>query len=107
MATCCPAGHGCNAPDRGESCALELFGAAAPRDVEAAQALERWRALLEAVDRGCGERERRFRRRAFERARDRALIGLAMSTEQVPAVRKDSRRTRRRTRVPHPASRPS
>jgi hypothetical protein len=45
-------------------------------------ALDRWGALENAA-----ERERRFRRRAFERARDRALITLAMAR---PARRHDT-----------------
>jgi hypothetical protein len=77
MRWCCPPGHGCNAPGSGERCALELLRAAAKRDESAAAALSRW-AILE---RSCGRRrdgERRFRRRAFERLRDRALVGVAM-----------------------------
>ena len=42
-------------------------------------ALARWGALEAASEENCGDGERRFRRRAFERARDKALIGLAMT----------------------------
>ena len=42
-------------------------------------ALARWDALEAASDENCGDGERRFRRRAFERARDKALIALAMT----------------------------
>lgn len=42
-------------------------------------ALARWGALEAASEANCGDGERRFRRRAFERARDKALIGLAMT----------------------------
>ena len=75
MADCCPPGHGCNAPGDGEPCALTLCHAAAEQEDDAALALDRWQAL-EASSEGDGER--RFRRRAFERARNQALIALAM-----------------------------
>jgi hypothetical protein len=41
-------------------------------------ALERWRALQQAQARSSRSSEQRFRRRAFQRARDRALLKLAM-----------------------------
>jgi hypothetical protein len=75
MAQCCPPGHGCNAPGGGEPCALALCRAAAEDEKDAAIALSRWGAFEAASE----QNERRFRRRAFERARDRALIGLAMA----------------------------
>jgi hypothetical protein len=75
MALCCPPGHGCNAPGGDEPCALVLCRAAAPDEEDAALALSRWGDFEAASE----QRERRFRRRAFERARDRALIGLAMT----------------------------
>jgi hypothetical protein len=75
---CCPPGHGCNAAGGAETCALELCRAAAEEHKDAALALKRWTSLVQARERGRGERECRFRRRAFERARDRALIALAM-----------------------------
>jgi hypothetical protein len=78
---CCPPGHGCNAEGDAEACALELCRAAAAEQKDAALALKRWSSLVAARERGGrGEREFRFRRRAFERARDRALIGLALQT---------------------------
>jgi hypothetical protein len=79
MAMCCPPGHGCNAPGGGEACALALCRAAAQQEEDAALALSRWGALEAAAEDNCGEGERRFRRRAFERARDKALIALAMT----------------------------
>ena len=79
MALCCPPGHGCNAPGGGEPCALALCRAAAQEEDDAALALARWGALEAASDEHCGDGERRFRRRAFERARDKALIALAMT----------------------------
>jgi hypothetical protein len=78
MRPCCPPGHGCNAAGGAETCALELCRAAAAVQKDAALALKRWSALELARARGRGEQERRFRRRAFERARDRALIALSM-----------------------------
>jgi hypothetical protein len=79
MALCCPPGHGCNAPGGDEPCALTLCRAAARSEDDAAVALDRWGALE-----GAGQRERRVRRRAFERARDRALIALAMARRPRP-----------------------
>jgi hypothetical protein len=79
MAMCCPPGHGCNAPGGDEPCALSLCRAAARDEDDAALALDRWGALEASWQAKCGDGERRFRRRAFERARDRALITLAMT----------------------------
>ena len=73
MALCCPPGHGCNAPGGNEPCALALCRAAQDEE-DAALALSRWGAFEEAA-----QGERRFRRRAFVRARDQALITLAMT----------------------------
>jgi hypothetical protein len=56
-----------------------LCRAAAQEEGDAAMALARWDALEAASDENCGDGERRFRRRAFERARDKALIALAMT----------------------------
>jgi hypothetical protein len=78
MAMCCPPGHGCNAPGADEPCALVLCRVAAQQERDAALALDRWGALEEASEQKCDAGERRFRRRAFERARDQALITLAM-----------------------------
>jgi hypothetical protein len=78
MPWCCPPGHGCNAPDSGERCALELLRAAATSDEAAAAALTRWQILESPRTRRRGDGERRFRRRAFERLRDRALVNIAM-----------------------------
>ncbi len=100
MAQCCPPGHGCNAPGGGEPCALALCRAAAREEEDAAIALSRWGDFEAASEQG----ERRFRRRAFVRARDRALITLAMTRGRgmargapiAPAIKKGSRRSRRR-----------
>jgi hypothetical protein len=75
---CCPPGHGCNDPEGREPCALTLCQAAADEEDDAALALERWQDLEQARSSHHGDGEERFRRRAFQRARDRALIGLAM-----------------------------
>jgi hypothetical protein len=77
MAPCCPPGRGCNAPGGDEPCALTLCSAVADQEEDAALALMRWEELQRVAERERG-RERRFRRRAFERARDRALQALAM-----------------------------
>jgi len=78
MRYCCPPGHGCNAPGGDESCALSVFGSAAADDVDAATAVTRWEEWQEACQPAHSEGERRFRRRAFQRARDQALISLAL-----------------------------
>jgi hypothetical protein len=103
MAECCPPGHGCNAPSGDEPCALTLCRAAATQEDDAALAVERWQALESSAE---GDGERRFRRRAFERARDRALIGLALSARTAPiasAMKKVSERRRpaRRRHLAH------
>jgi hypothetical protein len=100
MAVCCPPGHGCNSPGGNEPCALAVCRAAAQEEEDAAVALVRWGDFEAASEQG----ERRFRRRAFERARDRALIGLAMTRGPwtasgapiASAMKKASRRPRRR-----------
>lgn len=62
-------------------CALELLRDAAGESGEAALALERWAALRRSAARaGASPAERRFRQRGYERARDKALIGLALSS---------------------------
>jgi hypothetical protein len=89
---CCPPNHGCNAAGGPEICALELCRTAAGTDRRAALALERWAMLEQARD-----GQRRFRRRAYQRARDHALVALAFRSsaaagatnhESAPAVSK-------------------
>jgi hypothetical protein len=80
MHPCCPPGHGCNAAGGAEPCALELCRSAAAVEEDAALALKRWKTFEQAREGVRGEL--RFRRRAFERARDRALIALAMAPER-------------------------
>jgi hypothetical protein len=77
---CCPPGQGCNAPNRDERCALTLCRAAAGEEGDAALALERWIAWRDACDQHQSRSELRFRRRAFQRARDRALLRLALGS---------------------------
>ena len=109
MAACCPPSHGCNAPGEDETCALTLLMAAAPGDRDAARALDRWEAFEACAERGGRERERRFRRRAFERARDRALIRRALRLGRAPTsapatdVRPHARRLRLFPRAAHHA----
>ncbi len=45
---------------------------------DASLALARWLEFERASEPGCSDSERRFRRRAYQRARDRALIAQAM-----------------------------
>src|SRR6478672_4017267 len=78
MRSCCPPGRGCNAPGGGEPCALELCREAVAQEPCAALAVSRWGAWLRASELGGTKRERRFRLRGYERARDRALVSLAL-----------------------------
>src|SRR5579864_895190 len=94
MRACCPAAHGCNGKGGREACALDVCRAAAPQLREAALALKRWDALQAASDAG-SERERRFQRRAYQRARDSALIAIALQQ----AARRRRHGTRRRSRT--------
>jgi|SRR5579864_6479692 len=77
MPSCCPTGRGCNAPQGDEPCALVLCSIVADEESEAALALERWDEFRHGAQEEA-RAERRFRRRAFERARDRALQAVAM-----------------------------
>jgi hypothetical protein len=78
MHSCCPPNHGCNSAGR-EPCALVLCRLFASVEPDAALALTRWTAVEKAQKRaGDGGREPRFRRRAYERVRDRALVAIAM-----------------------------
>jgi len=85
MKWCCPRGHGCNSPNGGEPCALELCRLIANWQSDASLALARWLEFERASERGCSETERRFRRRAYQRARDRALVAQAMRALPSPA----------------------
>jgi len=79
MRPCCPAGRGCNAADRDEICVLTLFRAFSADEPAAALALERWAAFEDACEQRPGsDGVLRFRRRAYERVRDRALVAITM-----------------------------
>src|SRR5258705_9327664 len=92
MKPCCPAGRGCNSPRGDEPCALDLCRAAAEQERDAALALAYWNELERLPEQGAGS-ERRFRRRAFERARDRALRALAMRLDPAMLTRKHAVQT--------------
>jgi hypothetical protein len=108
MAECCPPGRGCNSPRRDEPCVLTLCSLD-KQEPDAAMALARWEELQEVASEDRGER--RFRRRAFERARDRALQALAMRLKPWMLTRTDPggtarvrRPVRRRSRLPRGAT---
>ena len=69
---------------------LSLCSAAAEEEPAAAVALDRWQEFQQAV-KAHRDRERRFRRRVFERSRDRALAAIAMRIAPL-ALNKQSRR---------------
>jgi hypothetical protein len=99
---CCPPNRGCNASGTEQPCVLTIFRAAAPTTEEARRAVDRWEALQRLEREGAGASERRFRRRAYERARQEALAAVAMdlaaeAPSGEPRVRR--RRRRRRTRA--------
>ena len=56
---------------------LTLFRQVAGQNPRAAKALERWEEWLEVDEASHTDGERRFRRRAYQRTRDQALISLA------------------------------
>ena len=72
MKPCCPPGQGCNAPPgREEPCFLLKCETA--HTPQADQAVELWRSFTSARRHHRPGRERRFLRRAYARARDRAV----------------------------------
>jgi len=93
---CCPEGRGCNAPERGEPCLLDLYRSAAAEVPEAGLALGRWEDWQSARERGCRRSEWRFRKRAYERARAEAMCALLMHTHA--QARRGTRRRARRGR---------
>src|SRR5918912_1191423 len=96
MHPCCPPGHGCNAPDDSEACALLLCRAFAEEERDAALALSRWAALDNVrQERAGGDREQRFLRRAYERVRDRALVAIEMRSARRNARASASRHATR------------
>jgi hypothetical protein len=78
MRPCCPAARGCNAAERDESCALSVCRAFSAAEPAAALAVARWDAFEDALDHPLSNAQQRFRRRAYERARDRALVAITM-----------------------------
>jgi hypothetical protein len=88
MRWCCPAGHGCNGQGDDEPCALDVCRANADELPDAALAVKRWEEFDRAWQRRPSDREPRFRRRAYERARDRALIVIALQSGEIPPSRK-------------------
>ncbi len=90
MRACCPPNRGCNTHGIEQPCVLTIFRAAETTIEEARIAVDRWEALERAERReGAGAGERRFRRRAYERARDQALTAVAIdcasATETLPS----------------------
>lgn len=78
MRQCCPPNRGCNAHGKRQPCVLTIFRTAAETTEEARVAVERWEALELTEREGAGAGERRFRRRAYERAREQALAAVAL-----------------------------
>src|SRR6266480_3765504 len=96
MRPCCPAGRGCNAADRDEVCVLTLFRAFSADEPAAALALERWAVFEDVFEQRLGsDGGLRFRRRAYERVRNRALVAITMRS----ALWLIDSRTKRRRRV--------
>jgi hypothetical protein len=74
---------------------LKLLRTTFREEPNAAVAVARWDELRFACERSdTGKLERRFRRRAYERARDAALIGVSMRAAQL-AARSSARHERR------------
>jgi hypothetical protein len=102
MRPCCPAGRGCNAADRDEPCALALCRVYSADEPAAALALTRWELFEGACEHQSGSpAEQRFRRRAYERIRDRALVAIAMRSARwlIDSQIKRRRRAPRRGRL--------
>src|SRR5436305_4819113 len=96
MHVCCPPGRGCNAHEQSESCALTLLRPVASELREAAVALARWQALQDGLKAGSGHGERRFRQRCYERARENALVALALLQPRVARRRRAESTVERR-----------
>jgi hypothetical protein len=100
MHRCCPPRRGCNAPAGGQPCALLLCRMFADVEPDAALALSRWAALEDASARPANGQQR-FRRRAYERVRDRALAAIAMRGGFALARSRASRNGKRAARRSH------
>src|SRR6476620_7702806 len=96
MPSCCPPGLGCNAPGHDEPCALELCKRAAAEEPAAALGVLRWTQLLDARRHSRGKADRRFRLRAYERAREAALVVLLMHDRAHAGERRTPLRARAR-----------
>jgi len=72
MKPCCPPGQGCNAPPGHEEPCF-LLKCRATETPQADRAVELWRTFISARHDHRPGRERRFLRRAYARARDRAV----------------------------------
>jgi len=108
MRPCCPAGRGCNAADRDEICVLTLFRAFSADESAAALALERWAVFEDACKRRTGsDGVLRFRRRAYQRVRDRALVAITMRWAPWLIDSKTKRRRRVSGRVRLRGARPA
>ena len=79
MGLCCPPRHGCNSSAHDELCVLDLCDRLGTEVPEACTVLERWKEWRTAREQGHNRRERRFRRRAYERSRDRALAHVLIT----------------------------
>jgi hypothetical protein len=89
MCLCCPPGIGCNASEYDEPCALELCYESAAEAPPAALAVARWE-IWQASRASASKGERRFNRRAYERARDYALAVLLVHARR--SYREQARR---------------
>ena len=79
---------------------LELCREAREEEPEAALAVSRWDDFRAALEGGCGNREARFRRRAYERARTDALCALLMQAFAQAASLRGRRAARLRSGFP-------
>jgi hypothetical protein len=83
-------------------CALTMLRRADPT-AEVTLALSRWAEFVEACERHCGTPEHRFLRRAYGRARNDALIALALQAPDPIKFRRSA--TAARARQPRSSAR--
>ena len=72
MKWCCPPGEGCNGP-AGHQGSCALWRCRQAQGPEATRALALWERFSRARSEQGSREQRRFLRRAYERARDRAV----------------------------------
>ena len=72
MKACCPPGEGCNGPPGYQEACVLWRCRQSPRP-EAMRALRLWERFTAARREQCPRAQRRFLRRAYQRARDQAL----------------------------------